>query len=59
MKLKSHWERITDNTWRMCVPGGWLVKTMEDVSYRGVSTHMVMIPDQNHEWELLEEDDEG
>jgi hypothetical protein len=60
------WEKVNKNTWRMQVPGGWLVKTNTSGSWGnginwGSVSHSVSIcfyPDIGHMWQLNEEDKE-
>lgn len=49
----SAWEEIHrqegDSTWRMWVPGGWLVRTLFH-STEGISEALTFYPDANHRW---------
>ena len=52
------WEKVSEATIRLKVPGGWLVETFQSASlnYHSVSTSVsiVFLPDPHHEW-ILEE----
>jgi len=43
------WEFLTDEqefkTWRMKVPGGWLIKTTDDDNYRSVTSTIIFVPE--------------
>lgn len=72
---KPHWEVVHDNpdrneaTWRMMVPGGWLVRhehteqmMMEGrpVDIRGTKrTAMAFVPDPEHGWRVDPLQEEG
>lgn len=50
------WEHISDqgsytHTYRMNVPGGWIVRSTSITSV-GVSTHQLFISDPSHSWVL-------
>ena len=41
------WERIDDNidfyTWRMKVPGGWLIKTTDNKDYYAITSTIIFV----------------
>ena len=53
MRYKKGWDQIASNTFRMQVPGGWLVKTQTISADGGV--HQIFIKDENHNWKFLSE----
>lgn len=52
MKFKREWEQVTETTFRMKVPGGWIIcdETINPDGTRSAS--ICNVPDPNHEWEL-------
>lgn len=46
----SHWEDVNDDTERLEVPGGWLVRTKHDVRRVQEAMAMVFVPDPNRDW---------
>ncbi len=48
MKYSRKWEAVNDDTFRMSVPGGWLVNT--DNSGEGAG--LCFLPDPKNEWLL-------
>ena len=45
------WEDIGEETKRLKVPGGWLVRS--NISYIGsVSVALTYVPDPDHSWQL-------
>lgn len=49
-QIVSTWEQIDQNTWRMRVTGGWIVKSVYHYVYQSVSIHQVYVPDGGHLW---------
>jgi len=43
------WEFLPDDfefqTWRMKVPGGWLIKTTDDASYHAITSTIIFVPE--------------
>lgn len=39
----STWEKISENTWRMQTPQGWIVATHSGITY---------VPDEKHKWKI-------
>ncbi len=66
MKIEFQWKVITwhegfSNTSRAKVIGGWLVKNETfdcEVGTYAQSESMVFVPDINHEWEIIEVENE-
>ncbi len=54
MKIEFKWEKLSQDTIRLKVFGGWIVYTSERDDETGNPTGacMVFIPDSNHEWEI-------
>ena len=63
--MKSMWEQVDPYTFRMQVPGGWVIKCLEnihhfypetgredDVSEYDFRIAVCFVPDPNHEWRL-------
>ena len=51
--MKFEWEKVTSNTRRARVFGGWVLKNFTwDADWESQSESMVFIPDENHEWEI-------
>ena len=54
--MKSIWEKIFDDTigwttWRMKVPGGWLVSDCDSVkNNKSSSPSLCFLPDPNWQW---------
>jgi hypothetical protein len=50
------WEIIDKNSFRLKVPGGWIVKSVHKEFYSGisVSVHQIFIKDEGHNWKLNE-----
>jgi hypothetical protein len=60
-KEKNAWERIDDETDRMKVPSGWLVRVYDRVEYGygtdsnangSTSVAITYVPDLHHSWTL-------
>lgn len=57
--MKFEWEQIDECSFRMKVPGGWILKVLEDV-VRDTGTGMrsgwdwrvaiCFVPDEHHDW---------
>jgi hypothetical protein len=50
---KNVWEEVDDNTERLRVPGGWLVRTfiiLTHLSTSACSVHMVFVEDPSNAW---------
>jgi len=45
----ARWEFVTDNTSRLKVPDGWLVRTIAGIRN---NVAMTFVPDVGHTWEL-------
>lgn len=45
--MKLEWEYIDNNTARLNVPGGWIIR-----STTGHAVHQIFIEDKEHEWKL-------
>ena len=52
MKYSKKWEDIDDNSDRLMVPRGWIVRSAYSACASGASIHMIFIEDRNHDWEL-------
>lgn len=48
-EIGDKWERVDSTTWRLCVPGGWLVQV---ASLLGVA--VTFFPDASCAWDLSE-----
>jgi len=49
------WEKLDNNTCRLQVPGGWIVRTFESRGYNaGGCVHQIFIEDKNHIWVIEE-----
>lgn len=58
-KIEFVWEILDDNTKRAKVIGGWIVHTVnssKDINgkIKNVSGTMVFVPDDNHEWHIMQ-----
>lgn len=47
MQYSRKWEFISDNSARLQVPDGWIVR-----SWIASSLHLIFIKDEKHEWKL-------
>lgn len=47
-----NWEEIDDQTSRLKVPGGWIVRTI--VNSPPSSVHQIFVEDAHHEWLTVE-----
>lgn len=53
-EFDATWEVLSKNTYRLAVPGGWIVKSVHVEIWQGcsVSVHQVFIADEHHGWTL-------
>ena len=59
-KMKFEWIEIGGSDYRAKVRGGWLVKScelLESVDYNNYTSSIAFVPDENHEWEIGEEEE--
>ncbi len=59
-EIKEQWEEIGNNTYRLPVPGGWLIQTslisiscstqIPTREISAVTVHQIFIADENYEW---------
>jgi len=47
----TEWERISETSDRLMVPGGWIVRSRIYTS-NGCSVHQIFIEDLMHEWKI-------
>lgn len=46
------WEMIADDTFRLSVPGGWVIATANKMNQSYVVSSTVFIPDERHQWSV-------
>jgi hypothetical protein len=49
------WEKIDDNTERMHIPNGWIVRCCCSIGYYSTAISMVTIEDKDHIWTISKE----
>lgn len=49
------WEKICENTYRLNVVGGWIVRFIAAMRGEGISSNMIFINDTLHIWRLNNE----
>ena len=56
MKYSNKWEEISNQCFRLKVPGGWLVRDW-DGGEDFVATALCFLADPSYSWEIVEEKD--
>ena len=55
VKPELSWQRISDDTFRSKIPGGWLVRIDYDLAdfgaHGGTGTSITFVPDPEHKWD--------
>ena len=54
--MKSPWKNIDNETDRLKVPGGWIIRTTEYYIQKSVAVHQIFVKDENHEWIINEKE---
>lgn len=52
MEYDGKWYKLDDNTYRMRVPGGWIVRSHVTLIQGGASIAMIFVADPDNEWVL-------